>query len=379
MHQITRVFHPVGQGAFYSERHTIGDEKFNIVYDCGSLSSKIDSVVQDFADQNEIDVLFISHFDQDHVNKIKLLQSKTIIKRVVLPLLHDDERILLEVINKVLGYNEVVTLIDSPEQFFKSNDAEKPKTQITKVNINRDSSDIQEPQTINLLKEVPPQIDSGTSLVINHDDNHNWVFIPYNFDFSNRRTEIEREIVSAGYTVDSFKNMVDNSIFDAQMIKKKINSIYKKLSGTMNSNSMFLYSGPNSTDKYTCFCDYTKQFARRPYYFDCHKLSKVGCLYTGDGNFNELIDIKKILPNHYKYLGVIQTPHHGSKNSFNINFVSFYGCRPILFITCYGSKNQYGHPSANALNEIINNGYIPVLVTEDEKTKFSQDIIIYLT
>ena len=76
MHQITRIFHPVGQGAFYSERHTIGNENFNIVYDCGSLSSKIDSVVQDFADQNEIDVLFISHFDQDHVNKIKLLLQK---------------------------------------------------------------------------------------------------------------------------------------------------------------------------------------------------------------------------------------------------------------------------------------------------------------
>lgn len=28
---ILRVFHPIGQGAFYSERH----DNFNIVYDCG--------------------------------------------------------------------------------------------------------------------------------------------------------------------------------------------------------------------------------------------------------------------------------------------------------------------------------------------------------
>ena len=29
---IQRIFHPVGQGAFYSERH----ENHNIVYDCGT-------------------------------------------------------------------------------------------------------------------------------------------------------------------------------------------------------------------------------------------------------------------------------------------------------------------------------------------------------
>ena len=31
---IQRTFHPVGQGAFYSERH----ENYNIVYDCGSVN-----------------------------------------------------------------------------------------------------------------------------------------------------------------------------------------------------------------------------------------------------------------------------------------------------------------------------------------------------
>jgi hypothetical protein len=29
---IQRIFHPIGQGAFYSERH----ENINIVYDCGN-------------------------------------------------------------------------------------------------------------------------------------------------------------------------------------------------------------------------------------------------------------------------------------------------------------------------------------------------------
>ena len=35
---IERVFHPIGQGAFYSERH--GSHNINIVYDCGTTNPK---------------------------------------------------------------------------------------------------------------------------------------------------------------------------------------------------------------------------------------------------------------------------------------------------------------------------------------------------
>ena len=35
---LIRTFHPIGQGAFYSERHFIDNKEFIIVYDCGSKS-----------------------------------------------------------------------------------------------------------------------------------------------------------------------------------------------------------------------------------------------------------------------------------------------------------------------------------------------------
>ena len=63
---LQRTFHPVGQGAFYTERHKISNGKdFTIVYDCGSfqftnLKNRIKSA---FQKGEEIDILFISHFD----------------------------------------------------------------------------------------------------------------------------------------------------------------------------------------------------------------------------------------------------------------------------------------------------------------------------
>ena len=76
---IIRTFHPVGQGAFYSERHN----DFNIVYDCGTEwknrgKKVIDKTIQSsFSKEDVIDILFISHFDYDHVSKIKVFYNHT--------------------------------------------------------------------------------------------------------------------------------------------------------------------------------------------------------------------------------------------------------------------------------------------------------------
>ena len=40
-----RIFVPVGQGAFYLEKFEIGEEKFNIVYDCGTSTETVKYVV----------------------------------------------------------------------------------------------------------------------------------------------------------------------------------------------------------------------------------------------------------------------------------------------------------------------------------------------
>ena len=69
-----RFICPVGQGGFSIEMI----DGFVVVYDCGSVSSpnaveqSIDKLWQD---ADHVDVLFISHFDKDHVNSIRYLLS----------------------------------------------------------------------------------------------------------------------------------------------------------------------------------------------------------------------------------------------------------------------------------------------------------------
>ena len=97
----SRIFHPVGQGAFYTERHELKSETINVVYDCGSatLSKKglrkyINSV---YKKGEQIDILFISHFHADHINGIKYLMQRCDIKRVVIPLLDTETESLVKI------------------------------------------------------------------------------------------------------------------------------------------------------------------------------------------------------------------------------------------------------------------------------------------
>ena len=44
--RLTRVIHPVGQGGFYTETLINGDQKINIVYDCGGVDNKGEKKMQ---------------------------------------------------------------------------------------------------------------------------------------------------------------------------------------------------------------------------------------------------------------------------------------------------------------------------------------------
>ena len=90
--KMIRTFQPVGQGAFYSEEFfdSEGNCVFCVVYDCGSLKfcglqrnsdgtplerEDIEGrVKRAFPNGHGIDILFVSHLDDDHVNLIPCLK-----------------------------------------------------------------------------------------------------------------------------------------------------------------------------------------------------------------------------------------------------------------------------------------------------------------
>lgn len=377
---IKRIFHPIGQGAFYSERHEEFNEKFNMVYDCGNWKNTkpADEVVkQAFIKGETIDVLFISHFDYDHVNKISTLKKHTQIKKVIMPLLHDNEKIFLINLYKGLDFSQILTLIENPQEFFGE------ETQIVTV---RPSENNENPigddvEIIDLDNLKNTQIQSG-SILRKKFKTYEWVFIPFNYEYENRNSELENLLLENGFCVKELKENPKYNIEKVIEGRKKLKDIYTKVSGNINENSMLLYSGISHLDK---------SYRQKASYFDCfyrcfkcddefyhisrwHRMARenhrVSCIYTGDSNLNT-VNVKTIFKNFWSSVGTIQVPHHGDIKSFNESILNdgYYYC-PISV----GKTNTYGHPSYTLISNIISKGSCPILVTEDLNSVFIEYI-----
>ena len=371
---IKRIFHPIGQGAFYSERH----ENFNIVYDCGNWrNTKLaDKVVKQAFTKNEVvDILFISHFDYDHVNKIKTLSEHTKIKKVIMPLRHENEKTLLINLYRALNF-PILTLIENPQEFFGK------ETQIITVSPSENSESPVNDNigSIDLDNLTTSSIQSG-SILRKKFKSYEWVFIPFNYDYKVRNFELENLLSENGFDIERLKNDSQYTINETISNLKKIKDIYTKVSGNINQNSMLLYSGINCLRK-DCekdvFCiDYPYRFytcCDEFYYIRWHRMARkrhrVSCVYTGDSDLN-VVKIKSIFRNFWKSVGTIQIPHHGDIKSFDKSVFDdrYYWC-PISV----GEKNSYGHPSSKVITDILSQDSCPILVTENLSSGFIEHI-----
>jgi len=371
---IIRTFHPIGQGAFYSERH----KDFNTVYDCGnryntSLGNKV--VKQAFLKDEIIDILFISHFDYDHVNKIKVLKEHTKIKRVIIPLLQPEEKALLVKIYRVLDFN-ILTLIENPQKFFDE------ETQVTTIKKSNNYDQLVDDLKLVDIDDIGLELPSG-SIISKKFKSYEWIYIPFNDEHQKRRERLET-LLSSKYDVDRLKNDTSYSIEKTVENRKSIRNIYNQLSGGINQNSMLVYSGMKDTQYYKCKQEVFHYnglykhfrlyniFEDKKFYDTLSRYKhRVSCIYTGDTDLN-VVKIKSIFQQYWNSVGTIQIPHHGDIKSFEKNVLDdkYYWC-PISV-----GKNTYGHPSYNLISEIMTQESFPILVTEELTSGFIEHIQI---
>lgn len=104
---VERYHYPIGQGIFSAQiirakEDDVEKEKYVCVYDCGSTTSKVGkSNVEKFAKElyekssGIINMLVISHLDDDHVNGVRELYKEGFqINKVVLPYMTRWEQVL---------------------------------------------------------------------------------------------------------------------------------------------------------------------------------------------------------------------------------------------------------------------------------------------
>lgn len=377
---ITRLILPVGQGAFYVEKF---QNRKNIVYDCGSIGNekKIEELIEKCFERNKvIEAIFISHLDEDHMNGVGKLLEKCKVKRICFPLITEEMKQVLKIkimIEEAIGnsYSDFIKeFIENPELAIKKI---KEDMEIELIEIlPNDEQDIVEENNKKIdgedtknkkIKRVKKK--SGEDIAkeikeLKYNENK-WELIPYNFKQETRIIEFEKNLekefgkkISLKEIEKIWKKNEDN--------RKKIKKVYENLKGNLNTNSMTLFSGIREAKIYT---QYDSSYV------------KVGCLYTGDYEAkgkNKWKTLEEAYQEYWKWIGLIQVPHHGSSLNCNDALIN----KKAIYFLSAGEKNSYNHPSHKVVTDIrftYNNSLYVVTENKGLEIVLSSDIEIYHT
>lgn len=370
--RVNKCFHAVGNGTLFSGQiqNIQNSEVFNWLYDCGSTSLKtIGNILTNlpnwFQSHNTIDMLVISHFDNDHVNGLEILLKNFYVKKLVLPFTEWPQSIREISILGKKGISPSIALFQlNPAKWLQLNGFENRINEIVLVKGGENpNSDILESDN-NLVDNPDLPIDSTTSvffefdtpvqestiklLKINHfqsfkDSSGSFEFMFYNAEksFSElgliyevggkrfaKKSRQEISIVKADIEKTIISLGLDQHITSLPKDwRKKLKHCYEKHFGktgeAKNNISLCMYAAPLDLNL---------------------QKSRYATLLTGDINLssNVIDDMEVHLGiNRWDSLGTVQVPHHGSQHSWTLGNTARF--MPATFVQCATPTKLHPH------------------------------------
>ncbi|WP_157456865.1 MBL fold metallo-hydrolase [Carnobacterium maltaromaticum] len=333
----TFISYPVGQGFFYSG----SIQNFQLVYDCGTegnvtdLKYLIDFYFEEINKEKTIDMLVVSHFDNDHVNGLPYLLSKCTVKKMYIPYYEIEDLLVLNLILHIYGEKVEEIILIRP---FSSNEEGE------EFNVNDDRISKE-------LKEKLKYHVNNTPVLLKKEE---WEFRFFNVKPERNEKEIEaindlsaefnKEMLHSG--VNTIPEMIRKDKDAIKKLKEVLDDYFKKLKKLKintyltkgdwsNNSSLCLYHAP----KEECVEYISKN---KPYFFS----DKRGSLLTGDislkgrrrDQFKEWLNQVDA----FNKINVFYLPHHGSENNIKPEFIA--EINPNYTVSSSGFKNKYRHP-----------------------------------
>lgn len=277
-----RVIFPIGHGGMAFEQV----ENYSILYDCGSSSSpaRIEMYIDMLKNQGiqHIDYLFISHFDQDHVNGLNaLLNSKIYVRHAVISYIPQMYRGVFDFVTKG-AYNVIRNLIRRLEG------------QIIEIGEERENG-------VRGRRFQIPFWEWIAESMLRNDD----------FD------KLHNEFTQRGIDVAQLSD-----VRYIERRKEDINNAFKKVFGPQGPNAKgLIVLSQKSQDVQLIHAKLQNAICCCPPYRPQRDLSafsqNTGCLYVGDTRIKTTIEVNGINDFLHQYLVgdqllLMQLPHHGS-------------------------------------------------------------------
>lgn len=409
-------FYPVGQGLFsygILRRPDNWQKLFSWVYDCGSDTSVVRSRIANGIERikaeqeprgegervkSKIDLVFLSHFDKDHISGIKQLLGEFEVDTLVLPYMSFEQLILIAIEESIDGDDPIFPFFTDPVGYITgiegaiiarilfvppsgtvgpgpyTGEATPPTIPTGDVNYEEISS-VMGPEESGWLQSSMTEVrllNPGASITA-HDY---WEFVPYNDDpskpihvaFANAVIERRAALIESGNGAESVRVVA----------MKELQKVYDKHFGhtgeARNIISLFVYSGPlrliplemlscsSRGNGYAIHADASVVHLR----WDRHgtySYRKQSIIYTGDGYLDTHSRLVRMI-NYFDQVrvercAVFQVMHHGSEGNWHKGVAeSIAPCFSIF--SSDPSRGKWQHPHAPVLRDFWSFGPIQV-------------------
>lgn len=348
---LRRIFHPVGHGAFFVERFYLDEDNvLNVVYDCGdNKTGHADKAISnEFGKasngRQEVDVLFISHFDNDHVSALptlaKYMKPST---KVFMPFFYPDYAKVLYSASRWVNVELVLSVLRGF--------GIRPVLVRYSENIEGGTYDIDD-DNYAYHDEVPgipfPVIQSGSLIRKTISKDCIWKYVPFNLFNENKLfADFAKELTKLQWPEVKIKNPATWTNDDIKKIREK----YHLLQHSINDNSLLVLS-MSCVREWSHYNNFhadliNKELCRQGC---CHYFLRRfpnSCLYTGDtvlkrgarGNYTMTYeDLLVRVGKHTKKIGLVQIPHHGSGN--NVNMATLVDSVSCSMFANYGNNDE---------------------------------------
>lgn len=413
-----RYHYPVGQGIFSAQIIRADGEGYVCVYDCGSSTyknemknnpgaNKFSRWVKELRQRTNgvINLLVISHLDEDHFNGMSELLREFKIEKIVIPYMSKIEKIIfaLSCPYDIQGSGGLDDW--SPRNFFAGVLAGSLGDDFGILN------SLEGVEIVESTEESPIEYFNLNSNVLEGGDEPFLVWEFYHFSlFSGIGESIKNEYIegfrNAFYKV-FHKDIEDISMQDLNNDLKDFKEIYRDtcenvkkkysrigIKDIFNASSVILYSGPARD-----ILKYSRRFINRLsmgrqvvdrygitnacHKEDFHYCSKSddfehmgGWLGTGDARLKDAANILELRNNlgqsRIERIRVITVPHHGSKNNSDYEFYSIFSRPRVECVVHSDPKRGYRHPHVQTKEVIARSGFIEIPVTKEDDSFYAE-------
>lgn len=396
-------FHPIGQGSFYTG--SINDfnnhDYFKCVYDCGVKPdhTRLNEEIELFKGglHGKLDVLFLSHLDDDHVNEVRHLLGGIECSKVYLPYLTPIERLYVAIRIEAEGGddNNFLGFVGSPHQYLLESENIVEIVYISgnsegRVNRGQDIAgpvkrDDENGLVYDELEGIPegefnPEMreisTSPTGKKIKFKKGNKCISFKriweFYFFYEPASSEKVDELVAKIERLYGFQ--VTDQLSQDQLVQvlgnrdrlNELRKAYKKIFKDINRAGLLIQHKPINYAKaelykyyeaapfYHHFSPWYRRFSRRSFRIQnpTNEFKWGVTLLTGDIGIDQ-INTSPYINDHKESVRVFQIPHHGSHTHWDEQYLEHLNHNGLTSaIINFGYGNTHGHPDYKVLNDL---------------------------